>query len=137
VELGFTGTREALTEAQGASLCKALWYYKQWATIMHNGDCVGADEYAGKYWQLCGGQLWLHPPTVRQHRANLPGELISKALPHKQRNMAIVLASDIIIACPKEAAEVARSGTWATIRYAREAGKRLFIIYPNGTVEGD
>ena len=134
--IGFTGTQGNLTQAQADALCKALWYYRQWFTVMHNGDCVGADEYAGRYWIKCGGQLWLHPPTVRTKRAFLPASISSSPAPYLRRNMAIVLQADFILATPKEEHEIVRSGTWATVRYARDAGKQVYIIYPSGKVEG-
>lgn len=135
MQLGFTGTREGLTAAQAQSLCKALWYFRRWCSILHHGDCVGADEYAARYWLLCDGQLWSHPPTARIYRAHLPASIQSAAKPYLRRNMEIVLASDVIIACPKESTEVLRSGTWATTRYAKEANKDLYIIKPDGTTE--
>lgn len=133
--IGFTGTRGGLTPLQAEVLCKALWHYRQWFDTMHNGDCVGADEYAGRYWLACGGHIWLHPPTVRAYRSYLPASIQASAKPYLRRNMEIVLSSDVIFACPKESTEVLRSGTWATIRYAKDAGKDLFIIKPDGTTE--
>ena len=44
----------------------------------------------------------------------------------------IVDESDTIIAFPASAEEVIRSGTWATIRYARKTKTPLHIILPDG-----
>jgi hypothetical protein len=125
-----------LTQPQADSLCKALTYYARYYEIMHNGDCVGADEYAARYWSALGKKLWLHPPTVRTFRANLQGAIEAEPKPYLRRNMDIVLAAEIIIACPNTENEVLRSGTWATIRYAADAGRQLFTIYPSGIVKG-
>jgi hypothetical protein len=38
----------------------------------------------------------------------------------------------VVIACPFERTEQQRSGTWATVRMARKAGKPLVIVYPQG-----
>jgi hypothetical protein len=135
VSLGFTGTRQGLTQPQANCLRKALDHYAQFYEIMHNGDCIGADEYAGNYWSHLGKKLWLHPPTVASSRANLSAAVIAQPKPYLRRNMEIVMSADIILACPQEEAEVLRSGTWATIRYAIEAGKPLFIIHPSGSVK--
>lgn len=135
MELGFTGTRGALTQAQAETLCKALWYYRKYCAVMHNGDCIGADAYAADYWTRCGGKIWLHPPTARGKRAFIACAVQSKPLPYLQRNMQIVLHADVVLAAPKENSEITHSGTWATIRYARAAGKQLSIIYPSGRTE--
>lgn len=52
------------------------------------------------------------------------------------RNERIVLACDRIVACPRGAEEL-RSGTWATVRKAREHGKHTLIIWPDGTRSND
>ena len=41
----------------------------------------------------------------------------------------------MLIACPASADEELRSGTWATIRYARRKLKRIYLILPDGTVQ--
>ena len=43
--------------------------------------------------------------------------------------------SDILIATPKEKEEQLRSGTWATIRYAKKTKKIVFLVYPDGKYE--
>lgn len=60
---------------------------------------------------------------------------IRDPLPPLERNHRIVDACDVLIACPKDAQEQLRSGTWATVRYARKQGKRVIVITPDGTVE--
>ena len=44
------------------------------------------------------------------------------------RNMNIVNQSDVLIAAPKEEVEVLRSGTWSTIRKARNKGLQVIIL---------
>jgi predicted Rossmann fold nucleotide-binding protein DprA/Smf involved in DNA uptake len=50
------------------------------------------------------------------------------------RNRDIVDAAAVLIAAPKEMTETLRSGTWATVRYARKQGKQVWIVWPDGTV---
>ena len=49
-----------------------------------------------------------------------------------ERNRDIVDACDILIACPRTLKEELRSGTWATVRYARKVGKPVAILWNNG-----
>jgi hypothetical protein len=51
------------------------------------------------------------------------------------RNHDIVDSSDLLIAVSESTVEVLRSGTWATIRYAKKLRKPIKIIYPDGKVE--
>ena len=39
-------------------------------------------------------------------------------------------ASDFLIGMPKSEFEELRSGTWATIRYAKKIGIKVMIIFP-------
>lgn len=135
MDIGFTGTRDELTGPQMDTLHKALTYYRRFASVMHNGDCVGADAYAGLYWQALEGKLWIHPPQFNNKRAYLKAAITSEPKPYLRRNMKIVLASDVVLACPKEETEELRSGTWATARYAKDAGKELYIVTPSGQVK--
>ena len=51
------------------------------------------------------------------------------------RNHNIVDSTDMLIGCPKEMQEQLRSGTLATIRYAKKKNKKIIIIFPNGTYD--
>lgn len=50
------------------------------------------------------------------------------------RNREIVARCDHLLACPAEPDEQIRSGTWATVRYARAAVKPITLLLPDGTV---
>jgi hypothetical protein len=51
------------------------------------------------------------------------------------RNLTIVQRCDHLLATPDSHEEKLRSGTWATIRYARKAGKPHTIIWPDGEIQ--
>jgi hypothetical protein len=53
------------------------------------------------------------------------------------RNHDIVDETELLIACPGELAEAVRSGTWATVRYARKLGRPIVIFWPDGSVTGE
>jgi hypothetical protein len=109
------------------------------ATQATHGMCVGADEQfhfmakALGYFMIGfpgvtrGGLVW-----QRSEKCN-DCDLIVPEKFFLVRNRDIVRESDIIIATPKQTIEQARgSGTWATIRYARDAGLPLCIVWPDG-----
>lgn len=48
----------------------------------------------------------------------------------------IVDATAVLVACPKEEeGEELRSGTWATVRYARRRHRPVYVVRPSGRVE--
>ena len=50
------------------------------------------------------------------------------------RNHDIVDAADVLIAAPSGTTEKRRSGTWATVRYARKLGRTICVVLPDGVV---
>jgi len=58
--------------------------------------------------------------------------VLYNARPPLTRNHDIVDCTELLIACPKSMKEELRSGTWATVRYARKLERPVIIIYPNG-----
>jgi hypothetical protein len=50
------------------------------------------------------------------------------------RDVAMVEATDLLIACPKGPEQERGSGTWFTVRAARARGKMILIIWPDGRV---
>lgn len=134
--IGFTGTREGLTQEQQEALTEVLGNMcaKRGWCILHHGDCIGADEDAH---DIATGlhpmSTHIHPPSDGSKRAHCVGGRESKPRPYMKRNADIVKASSCLIACPLGAeGDHKRSGTWATVRMARRAGKHILIIYPDG-----
>jgi hypothetical protein len=56
-------------------------------------------------------------------------------LAHFARNREIVKQCEVLVACPGGMAEQSKGGTWYTVQCARRAGKRLVILWPDGTSE--
>lgn len=52
--------------------------------------------------------------------------------PPLERNKDIVNAIDVLVTTPRLHTEELRSGTWATVRYARKMKRHIFIVWPNG-----
>lgn len=133
--VGFTGTRRGLTDPQRELIVNAL---EMWPpdSEFHHGDCVGADAsfhhlvlaYSDR------PRIIIHPSTLEDQRAYCQdANLYLTPKPPLERNRDIVNEVGFLLACPS-GAEVLRSGTWATIRYARSQGLRGRIFYPGGAV---
>jgi len=131
---GFTGTREKLTSAQLAALREFLLALRPYRG--DHGDCVGADTAFHMVLRELEVPVTLHPPTNSEFRsfvwtsADL-GDVVCVEKNYLERNEDIVRDTDFLIACP-EGPEVMRSGTWATVRYARKKGRTIVVFWPDG-----
>lgn len=131
--LGFTGTRNGMTSAQKETIIEFLRVNPPEAAL--HGDCIGAD--ASFHWLLPKTtEKRIYPGGTSDHplRAGCSADVVYPVKPFLERNHDIVNACDHLLACPGETTEQKRSGTWATVRYARKAGKPITIVWPNGTV---
>lgn len=101
---------------------------------VHIGDCVGADRdfYLIACMHQTRPRLIGHPPSDDKWRTRSLYDEERQPKPYLQRNKDIVDECDVLLATP-DRKEYQRSGTWATIRYARKQGKRIYIVYPWGT----
>ncbi len=136
MKVGFTGTRDALADAQMIALVD--WIA---ANPMH-GACLGADATAALQVKAKYGrqvQVIAHPGHL-PHLTSQPAIAVSQVTYSPEntlrRNRRIVDVCDLLLACPK-GPEEQRSGTWSTIRYARKVGRRVTIIWPDGSVTRD
>lgn len=134
--VGFTGTQVGMTPAQVLRVREILIVSfpdpsEMWGL---HGDCIGADAEFHQIVRRLGGKIWLHPPTNPAKRAFCDYDRIETPAEYKTRNHAIVDHSEVMLATPKEASEVQRSGTWATARYAKKQ-RELSVVYPNGELE--
>lgn len=73
MRIGFTGTRDVLTDQQKQSLIQLLAEYRP--AEFHHGDCVGADaEVHAIVQRYCTmARIIIHPPSNLAMRAFLPG----------------------------------------------------------------
>ena len=131
--IGFTGTRKGMTELQEARLETLLFIRSVNGAWFHHGDCIGADAQAHTVALMTGHQICLHPPINPKYRAQCqPAHMVREEGEYMDRDHQIVDETHELIACP-QGREVLRSGTWATVRYARKIGKPLTIIMPDGS----
>lgn len=110
--IGFTGTRKGMSEAQKDQLSLMLAVFVSHANEFHHGDAVGADREAVALAQQYGFACVAHAAGTDPLK----------------RNREIVAASSVLIAAPETDREQQRSGTWATVRYMRKAGKPVVML---------
>ena len=103
-------------------------------TEAHQGDCIGADfEFATIVDCVApDAVIHSHPPENKSKRAYTRCDVIHPAKEYLVRNKEIVRAADFLIACPKTQFEETRSGTWATVRFARRCNMPIVILWPDG-----
>jgi len=126
-----------MTELQQHLLTQVLNNLKEKdAVVFQHGDCIGADAQAHNIACNLKFKIYVHPPTNSKYRAFCKNiSLKFPACDYLIRNNNIVKTSDIMIATPEQNNEQLRSGTWATIRYAKKENKPIYILYPNGTMQ--
>lgn len=129
--VGFTGTRHGMTHGQKRVIEELL---REWQPQeVHSGDCLGADSrFHFMAYDIHVNSIG-HPPDDHKHRAFCKYCYEWRPKPYLLRNQDIVYCCDVLLACPHGMAEEQRSGTWATVRYARKAGKPVIIVWPDGT----
>ena len=137
MKIGFTGTRQGCTKEQRLTLKTILLQHAD-STEFHHGAAIGADgEFAITVRRLLPrADIKAHPSNITDqvgYAALECSDEVFQPLPPLKRNERIVEACDLLIACPAGMAEELRSGTWATIRRARRAGKPIVFCWPDGT----
>jgi len=147
MHVGFTGTREGMTQKQKGAFYDTLnslhWLHGNFE--FHHGGCMGADAQAhyGYTFLIDEPTVYIHPPINTSFKANcrVPSVIGGRQYnfdpkDYLPRNRDIVDACGILIATPKgEDSNI--GGTGYTIRYAKKQGVPVITIYPDGRVEDD
>jgi len=131
MKIGFTGTREGMTDIQKERLTKGLAS----GDHFHHGACVGADSEAHTIAKSLSLYIVVHPPLSKEKMVECIGDECRDAENYLARDQNIVDETEILYAFPKGKKELLRSGTWATIRYALKTKKPVLIFYPDGAME--
>lgn len=142
MKVGFTGTRAGMSGAQKATVRRLLaeWLPKE----VHHGDCVGADD---EFADLCAELVPLPRIVAHPGTSATGGSLFRACNPHsvevrpvrnyyaRNRNIVGELhdAGDLLIATPQYGGRRKTGGTWYTVDYAYGAGKRVIIVWPDGS----
>ena len=124
MNVGFTGTRKGMSEAQKSQLHRVLALLQYAAQVSNqsvrvfHGGALGADDEA----HYIADRLGMDPNPVLVMSEDSPGRS------YLARNRVIVSRAELLIAAPETDTEQLRSGTWATVRYARQAGKPVIML---------
>ena len=138
--IGFTGSSTPITNAQRNTLEFVFTAHDMLRDrtpddiTLHHGDCINADCEAHTLARSLNYNIVLHPPIYKSKRAFCTADIELPPRPYLDRNRHIIAAADELIAVPKEYEEELRSGTWATVRYARRKGIPITLIYPDGSI---
>jgi hypothetical protein len=138
--LGFTGTREGMTPAQFDSIRRTIRTYQLITPEIeaHHGVCIGADLHFHEICKDLSIYIVGHP-GIRDDgrcftRAICSCNKLHPAKPFIIRDRDIVNVSHVLLATPAGFREEIRSGTWATVRYARRLRRRIVIFWPDGSL---
>jgi hypothetical protein len=133
LSVGISGTRRGMIDPQKRAFRETL--LSVGLTELHHGDCIGVDAEAHHECRalLSHAKIVVHPPKNPKNRAWCKGDVVLPEKDYFQRNIDIVTASTLLIACPKMMSEEYRgSGTWHAIRTARRLNVKTLIIWPTG-----
>lgn len=125
--VGFTGSSQGVSPEQFNWLRDQL--VRLGATELHHGDCVGGDHAAHEVALELKLRVVIHPPVNASRRAWCTGDEVRPAREYLDRNRDIVDETEVLLALP-DGPERLRSGTWATIRYARRIGRPVEVELP-------
>lgn len=129
MKVGFTGTRDGMTQRQKEALVLKLM--ELGPTEFHHGDCKGADEEAHdivrEFFPDCKITVW--PPRIAFQRAYKTGDVMMGEMDYIPRDEKIVDSTEVLVGAPRVTDyEEKRSGSWYTIRYARRSGKTNHVL---------
>ena len=140
MKIGFTGTRDGMTVEQMESIDRWVTELGWWEEF-HHGCCVGADKDVEAVFH--SSRVSKSDQQVHAHPSDMPAMTVRnlvdfadvkhKPKPPLERNRDIVNACDVLLVCPKGPEEL-RSGTWSTVRFARQCGKRVVVFWPDGSI---
>ncbi len=132
LRVGATGTRHGCTQEQLAALRRVLRGLP--GRALHHGDCLGFDDEVHGVARELGYRVVVRPPTEQALAAGHQGDERREPRPYLARNEDILRDTEVLVACP-EGPETTRSGTWSTVRRARQLHRPIITVWPDGRVE--
>lgn len=137
----FTGSRSGCSGIQLATLNSFVFKLRNTeypdVRFLHGG-CRGGDTEFHELlfkWEMLS-RLTVCPSNMPWTQDQLLGSGFKTEDPDFPlvRNHRMVDESQRLFACPDTLKEIQRSGTWATVRYARKKKLQLYLILPDGSM---
>ena len=137
--IGFTGTRQGMTDDQLDTLYAWFMFCKDQIDEAHFGLCRGSD--AQFYHLLLAVKPSVvivgHPCNLVDQQVNLPCDYMRPTKDPLVRNHDMVDEVESMLATPATMRNVLRSGTYSCLRYAANKNRDLNIILPNGRMSSE
>lgn len=140
-EWGFTGTRAGMTFVQKRVI---EYTFRLGApSVVRHGGAFGADTEMHMIVKEMDVATFFDVWPARDDRAKYykdmrrPNVHVQPIMDPLTRNEEIVKRSKILIGTPHTQREEQRSGTWQTIRKARDREMPILIVWPNGILTLD
>lgn len=137
--VGFTGSRYGMNVSQEKRFRQLLFDLR--VSELHHGDCTGADAQTHAIARSLGIEIVGHPPTSNKQRAFCSDfASIFPVKPYLTRDKDIVSYTDALIAVPRSYTmphNLRGQGTWTTVAYALKLRRRVYVIFPDGTLSND
>jgi hypothetical protein len=155
VHVGVTGTRAHMPPWQRHAWDQLIYAFKPtntgWGICthprakveLHHGCCKGADTEAHYLAAKYGYDVSLHPADGVDEWQEMTLMPVGRGIAYvpkstKDRNQAIVCISDVLLAAPRfpeNDVRSKRSGTWQTVRMARDEGLLpIYYAMPDGVL---
>jgi|SRR5215472_4717124 len=142
IRIGFSGTRHGMTALQ---IRGAYWTLNRIALTedqdpeselreVHHGDCTGADAEFHVIATAAGWRTVAHPPLNDRLRAWCKADEVREPKDYLARDRDIASETGVLIAAPASPVPVRGSGTWATIGYANQLRRPVWLCLPDGRV---
>lgn len=143
MKVGFTRTRAGLQAAQRAALGTFLLMdLSERVTEFVHGSCQGADVQAARLARHifdAGCRIVARPGPDGDPCRDESG-VDDETMPgknHFARNRDIVLATELLVACPPCKPMPPSGGTLYTVKFARKQKRPLVIIWPDGSIDDE
>lgn len=140
IHIGFTGSQYPMTVRTKLTLHVILTDLYEENILssppvcLHHGDCINSDFEASRIGKFIGYLVHAHPSFLDKKRAFSEfNDVIHAPKEPLERNADIARICQTLVATPRTYHEVIRSGTWTTIRRARELNREICIIFPDGS----
>lgn len=130
--IGVTATRKGITLYQSRQAQRWLEMLRPYSYRFHHGNCRGGDIDLATIAARLDYFLIAHPSNLKTYNDKTFGlnNRVLDAQPPLDRNQVIVQRVDLLLVCPKTMGEEMRSGTWFTVRRAREAQLPYVVLWP-------